>query len=446
MRPLLLILLLLAARAEACSFMALLGREGARLADHDADASFYYNFLQEHAQPPNDDGYGLLYYSKPRVEPAQRFYATGAGVWYLHHDGGVLAEALEAVRDPANGAVLALGHARNGSGGEGSHPFTFDWGDRTWAFMHNGDLSDGSSGGLKEALLHGLMASGWFLDLPPAHWSNWRGAPQDVDSWIDSELLFHYLLAAIQAADGDVVAGLREALNNEDYYGFNVRADLVAADPRTAPASIINFVLTDGRSLFAYKNSLPGDVNHQLAYRLFERGLAGVLTDNEPASQALDPYDLLTIPAEGGPLRHDDLYVAAEKSAGPDLADHTARPGGSRPPRKGEEDAPWQEARSIGGETARPPDFALLPAQPNPCNPSTTIRLRLSEALDLHVAIFDLRGRQVATIFQGRLSPGEHALPWNGRTDSGGPAASGLYTCVASNGRAVESQKLLLLQ
>jgi len=439
-------LLLGAARAEACSFVAVLGREGARLAELDADASRFYDFLQEHAAPPNDDGYGLLYYSKPLVDPDQQFYATGAQVWYRHNDGGALEAALAAVRDPANGALLALGHARNGSGGAGSHPFTFDWGGRTYAFMHNGDLSDGSSAGLKEALLHGLIQSGWFVDLPPARWSNWQGDPQDVDSWIDSELLFHYLMAAIRAADGDVLAGLREALNNEDYHGYNVRADLVADDPGAGPGSIINFVLTDGRSLFAYKNALPSDEHHELAYRLFDSGLAGVLTDNEPGSRALNPYELVTIPVAGGPVRHDDLSAEPARRVDPGIARQTPDDGWGWPPRKGESDAPWSVAQSADATPAHPPAFVLLPARPNPCNPSTTIRLRLSEAEDLRVAIFDLRGRRIATLFAGTLPAGEHELPWNGRSDAGRPAASGLYTCVASSRRAVHSEKLLLLQ
>jgi hypothetical protein len=446
MRLLLLMLMLVAARAEACSFVAVLGREGARLAELDADASLYYDFLQDHAAPPNDDGYGLLYYNKPRVNPEQSFYATGAEVWYLHDDGRALETALAAIRDPANQAVLALGHARNGSGGAGSHPFTFDWRDQTYAFMHNGDLSNGTSAGLKEALLHGLIQSGWFISLPPSRWSNWNGDPEDVDSWIDSELLFHYFMAAILAADGDVVAGLREALNNEDYYGFNVRADLVAEDPEADPASIINFVLCDGRSLFVYKNSSPTDEHHELSYRLFSSGLAGVFTDNEEGSLALDAYELVTIPADGGRVHHEDINADPASGALPNVARQAPHRGWSWPPRKEELEAPGLVARSDEAATAHPPAFALLPARPNPCNPSTTIRLRLSEAVDLHVAIYDLSGRQVATLFEGQLSAGAHELPWSGQTDAGRPAASGLYVCVASSGRAVQSEKLLLLQ
>jgi flagellar hook assembly protein FlgD len=100
------------------------------------------------------------------------------------------------------------------------------------------------------------------------------------------------------------------------------------------------------------------------------------------------------------------------------------------------------------GEAAptRPPAFALLAAQPNPFNARTTIHLRLAEELDLRVAIHDLRGRAVATLNAGRLPVGDHALPWSGQTDAGLPAASGVYTCVASDGRTQQAARVLLLK
>lgn len=445
MRPLLLMLLLLAIRAETCSFVAVLGREGARLAELDADASFYYDFLRDHARPPNDDGYGLLYYEKALVDPTQTFYATGEQVWHRHGDGGVLEAALAALRDPARGAVLALGHARNGSGGAGSHPFTFEWDGRTWSFMHNGDLSDGSAAGLKEALLSGLRQSGWYAPLSPVRRSNWKGDPDDVASWIDSELLFHYFMAAIIAAEGDVAVGLRRALREQDYFGFDVRADLVADDPASGPASIVNFVLADGRALYVYKNAAPDDVRHELSYRLWDSGLAGVLTDNAMGAQAVGRYELVTIPAQGGPARHLDVYADPPDDGMPAAARRGPR-GWRQLSRNGAVDSPRNTADSGEVAATRPPAFALLAAQPNPFNARTTIHLRLTEELDLSLAIHDLRGRAVATLYAGRLPAGDHALPWSGQTDAGLPAASGVYVCVASDGRTRQAARVLLLK
>ena len=428
MRVLLFIMVVLATRVDACSFVALLAQNGARLADVDADAAPFYDFLQSHALPPNDDGYGLVYYSKPVLDPTQTFYATGAEVWYHHNDAGALDEALEAVRDPDHQAILALGHARNGSGGTGSHPFTFTWRGRTYSFMHNGDLSNGA-GHLKEALLYGLVQSGWFDALAPSRWSNWLGNPEDVDSWIDSELLFHYLLSHIQDADGDVVAGLSRALLEEDYFGYDVRGDLRSADPAVNPPSIINFVLSDGQALYVYRNSRRTDESHQLSYRVLDSGLIGVLTDSPAGSQALDEDELVVIPPIGYPARlalgnpsPGRFVVTPSPDAGTGFQRKAPRQGGA------------------------PPELGLLSAYPNPCNSRTTIHLRLDEAADVQVAIFDVQGRKVATLFEGRLSAGERDLSWHGQRDTGESVASGIYTCVLTKGQTCQSTKLLLIK
>jgi hypothetical protein len=114
--------------------------------------------------------------------------------------------------------------------------------------------------------------------------------------------------------------------------------------------------------------------------------------------------------------------------------------------RNGAVDSPRNTADSGEVAATRPPAFALLAAQPNPFNARTTIHLRLTEELDLSLAIHDLRGRAVATLYAGRLPAGDHALPWSGQTDAGLPAASGVYVCVASDGRTRQAARVLLLK
>jgi len=443
MPSLLLLLLLLAARAPACSFVAVAAREGRGLAGLDADAELHYRFLRDHARPPNDDGYGLLYYGlKPELSAGQVFHASGAGVWYGHGDGDgrVLDSALAALRDPARGAVLALGHARNGSGGTGSHPFTFDWGGRSYSFMHNGDLSSGTSADLKEGLLRGLSRSGWFALLPPSHWSNWKGDPRDVDSWVDSELLFHYLMRAVAEAGGDVSAGLTRALRERDFFGCDVAGDIRPARPGEGPASVINFVLSDGEALYAYRNSRPDDDAHLLSWRVHESGLAVVRTDECADARTLAPHELVVIPCRGHVAVTADVYAAAAAAGPRPRPDRQGRPA----PRAGA--GGGEPAPAATGDSPPPADLAWLPATPNPGNPRTILRLRLGAERELRVAVHDLRGRHVATLFDGRAPAGELALPWDGAADTGAPAASGVFVCVADDGRAPRTMKLLMLR
>ena len=57
--------------------------------------------------------------------------------------------------------------------------------------------------------------------------------------------------------------------------------------------------------------------------------------------------------------------------------------------------------------------FELHQNYPNPFNPNTTIAFSLSEATEVKLKIFDMLGKQVATLFSGKLSAGQHKLSWH---------------------------------
>ena len=95
----------------------------------------------------------------------------------------------------------------------------------------------------------------------------------------------------------------------------------------------------------------------------------------------------------------------------------------------------------------RPVVTRLLPNVPNPFNPATQIRFDLPFASNVHLAVFDARGRLVRTLESGTRYPqGRHQIPWNGRDDRGVVAASGVYyvRLVTAGGSA--SQRIVLLK
>jgi hypothetical protein len=67
-----------------------------------------------------------------------------------------------------------------------------------------------------------------------------------------------------------------------------------------------------------------------------------------------------------------------------------------------------------------------LRSNPNPFNPSTTILYTLERASHVELAIFDIAGRRVATLVDGRLPAGEHRSRWDG-TGVATDGASGVY-------------------
>lgn len=89
-----------------------------------------------------------------------------------------------------------------------------------------------------------------------------------------------------------------------------------------------------------------------------------------------------------------------------------------------------------------PTEFTVLPAYPNPFNPSVTIPLSLNKRGNVELTLFDITGRGVATIFNGSLSAGQHSLNYQAPTS----LAAGVYLVRASNGDKTETQKILLLK
>jgi hypothetical protein len=103
-------------------------------------------------------------------------------------------------------------------------------------------------------------------------------------------------------------------------------------------------------------------------------------------------------------------------------------------------------------EAEIPDEFRLLQNYPNPFNPATTISFQLPEMAEVKITIYDILGRQVRTLVHGEWSPGSHAIGWDGMTDWGGQAASGIYIyrieCFGQRQeqRFVESHKMMLLK
>jgi hypothetical protein len=54
-----------------------------------------------------------------------------------------------------------------------------------------------------------------------------------------------------------------------------------------------------------------------------------------------------------------------------------------------------------------------LESYPNPFSTRTTVSYRLSDSGDVRVTVYDLFGRHVAELFEGRQEAGHHAITWD---------------------------------
>ncbi|MBM4117170.1 T9SS type A sorting domain-containing protein [bacterium] len=101
-------------------------------------------------------------------------------------------------------------------------------------------------------------------------------------------------------------------------------------------------------------------------------------------------------------------------------------------------------APSASDTPALPARLTLLPNQPNPFNPKTTLRFQAPAAGLALVEVLDLRGR-VLTSFTAELRAGENALPFTAVDAAGRPLASGTYFYrVQLNGESVSGKMTLL--
>ena len=74
------------------------------------------------------------------------------------------------------------------------------------------------------------------------------------------------------------------------------------------------------------------------------------------------------------------------------------------------------------GSDRLPVAYQLSQNVPNPFNPSTEIRFSVPRAGRVHLAVYNLRGELVRTLFDEDLPAGEHSF-----TFEGGRLASGVY-------------------
>ncbi len=290
------------------------------------------------APKPNNDGYGVLYYKDYGyfyLDPAnlghseedqgnpnnQAWYQIDYNTFYTDGTENMqweLNTASDVIMNYNTEASIVLAHARQGSGGHGNHPFRFNIiGDyKTYTFMHNGWLTSD----LETPIYNYLLDLGWFN----TYSSNW----EDNDM-IDSEILFHYIMKFVIDNNGDIVAGVHEALTQTNIDGANIREELenpVAYHSTSLGGwtynKVANFIMSDGENLYIFRNSPSvdnapafNDSLHALSYTVHDYFTA-VKTYHELDTR-VDQFDFVSIPRHGQSIEIPDFldYTPASPNA-----------------------------------------------------------------------------------------------------------------------------------
>jgi len=296
----------------------------------------------------NDDGYGIAYYvednnliypyngSSPYNHPLnQAFYLRGVSVYYhgntynTSHSNNFplnwaearlmnnITNSVDPFDDDNCRAKIVLGHARQGTSGDGNHPFVFNdlnYDDQTtFTFMHNGTLQDD----VKIAIRNYLANSGWFTTY---HQPNNNIT---VNNMTDSEVFFHYLMKFIIEND-NIIAGINEAVNQTDINGINLKYklenpievsyNLGGGQFISTYENVTNFVLSDGEILYVFRNSpsentppLFQDKWHELSYKKSNNSIYSVKTLDPEGGTIIDQFNMVIIPKYGDPFEIPDF-------------------------------------------------------------------------------------------------------------------------------------------
>ena len=109
----------------------------------------------------------------------------------------------------------------------------------------------------------------------------------------------------------------------------------------------------------------------------------------------------------------------------------------------------WEfKDQQFGLEDAGVHQPAVLPSvmvleqnYPNPFNPTTTIEFYIPQTDYVTIKIFDIVGREIATLMNRELVTGHQTITWNGKNVS-----SGIYFLKLESGELVHTKKMVLLR
>ena len=100
---------------------------------------------------------------------------------------------------------------------------------------------------------------------------------------------------------------------------------------------------------------------------------------------------------------------------------------------------------SEGWRIVGKPQVTLFQNSPNPFINHTSIKFAVKRAGNVELSVFDLSGRKVKTLVNGRFDAGTYTVGWNGRSENGEALPAGVYFyTIKYNGTVQATMKLVL--
>jgi len=93
-----------------------------------------------------------------------------------------------------------------------------------------------------------------------------------------------------------------------------------------------------------------------------------------------------------------------------------------------------------------PQRFTLHQNFPNPFNPVTTIGYNLSQDAIVDIIIYDMMGRKVKTLNNGKKSGRYTFVQWDATDEAGAPVGAGIYLYTIQSGDFTQTRKMVFLK
>jgi flagellar hook capping protein FlgD len=109
-------------------------------------------------------------------------------------------------------------------------------------------------------------------------------------------------------------------------------------------------------------------------------------------------------------------------------------------------DLPVSYVRSASHQPAATSGPTGLLLAPNPTTGSMDVRYRVEAQGRVEIAVFDLGGRKIRSLFSGVQEAGERSVHWDGRDDLQHVVPLGVYLLKAQLGAHAATQRLILMR
>lgn len=100
----------------------------------------------------------------------------------------------------------------------------------------------------------------------------------------------------------------------------------------------------------------------------------------------------------------------------------------------------------VQNDINKPAVYSLSPNYPNPFNPTTNINFTVPKDGNVKINIYNINGQLVATLVDNFIQSGTYTVTWDGRTNNGTIASSGVYFYQMRAPNFVMTKKMTLMK